>query len=80
MMTAGNSELTPEQLRGARAMLGWSPQRLAERSGTHRRTIRKIEQGRIAKPQRKTTARIVGALQAGGVEFLERGAIRLKGS
>ena len=56
------------QLRGARAMLGWTSGELARRSKVHRRTIRKVEKGE-AQPQHKTLALIVAALTAGGIEF-----------
>jgi len=64
--------ITRAQLRGARAMLGWTSADLAQRSKIHRRTIRKIEKGE-ADPQRQTVARIVAALVAGGVEFRDGG-------
>ena len=67
--------ISTAQLRGARAMLGWTSRELARRSRIHRRTIRKIERGE-AQPQRKTVAAIVGALAAGGVEFFA-GGVRL---
>jgi transcriptional regulator with XRE-family HTH domain len=65
------------QLRGARAMLQWTSTDLAKRSRIHRRTIRKLERNE-AQPQRKTLAAIVGALSAGGVEFIG-GGVRLAG-
>ena len=64
--------ITRAQLRGARAMLGWTSADLAQRSKIHRRTIRKIEKVE-ADPQRQTVARIVAALVAGGVEFRDGG-------
>jgi DNA-binding XRE family transcriptional regulator len=67
--------LTRAQLRGARAMLGWTSDDLARRSKIHRRTIRKLEKGE-ANPQRLTLARIVAALVAGGAEFKD-GGVRL---
>ena len=70
-------KVSPSQLRGARAMLGWTSDELARRSKIHRRTIRKLEKGETA-PQRKTLARIVGALQAGGAEFGD-GTVRVMG-
>jgi len=73
----GRPKITKTQLRGARAMLGWTSDELARRSGIHRRTIRKIEKGE-ARPQRKTLAQIVSALSEGGVEFHE-GGVRLTG-
>jgi transcriptional regulator with XRE-family HTH domain len=68
---------TAAQLRGARAMLGWTSIDLARRSRIHRRTIRKIERGEV-RPQRKTLAAIVDALSVGGVEFIG-GGVRLAG-
>jgi transcriptional regulator with XRE-family HTH domain len=68
---------TAAQLRGARAMLGWTSAELARRSRIHRRTIRKLQKGE-AQPQRKTLASIVSALAAGGVEFRD-GGVRLVG-
>ncbi len=67
--------VTAAQLRGGRAMLGWTSGELAKRSNIHRRTIRRLEKGE-AQPQRKTLAAIVGALAAGGVEFFA-GGVRL---
>ena len=69
--------LAAAQLRAARAMLEWSSDFLAERARVHRRTIRKLERGK-ATPQRRTIARIVAAIEAGGVEFIEDGGVRPK--
>jgi transcriptional regulator with XRE-family HTH domain len=67
--------ISTAQLRGARAMLGWTFNELTRRSKIHRRTIRKLEKGE-AKPQRQTLARILAALAAGGIEFRD-GGVRL---
>ena len=56
-------------------MLGWTSGELARRSKIHRRTIRKIEKGETS-PQRKTLAKILAALSAGGIEFPD-GGVRL---
>ena len=64
--------ITATQLRGARAMLGWTSAYLARRSRIHRRTIRKLERAE-AQPQRKMLAAIVGAWCSGGVEFIGGG-------
>jgi transcriptional regulator with XRE-family HTH domain len=66
------------QLRAARAFLGWTAGEMERRSKVHRHTVRKIERGLIDKPQRGTLARIIGALERAGVEFLEDGGVRLK--
>ena len=62
------------QLRGARAMLGWTAYELARRSNVHRRTIRKIEKAE-ADPQAMTIRQIVAALVAGGVDFQDGGVM-----
>jgi transcriptional regulator with XRE-family HTH domain len=67
--------ISPAQLRGARAMLQWSSDFLAERARVHRRTLRKLERGEVI-PQRATIARIVVAI-AGGVDFMEDGGVRV---
>ena len=69
--------VTAAQLRGARAMLGWTSGDLALRSRVHRRTVRKLERGE-ATPQRATIARIVAALDTAGIEFIESGGVRQK--
>jgi transcriptional regulator with XRE-family HTH domain len=69
--------VTAAQLRGARAMLGWTSGDLALRSRVHRRTVRKLESGE-ATPQRATIAKIVAAIEAGGIEFIEGGGVRPK--
>ena len=69
--------VTPAQLRGARAMLNWSSDALARRARVHRRTIRKLERGE-ASPQSATIARIVAAIESGGIEFIETGGVREK--
>ena len=75
--------LTPEQCRAARGLLDWTQDELAERARVSRGTVRGFEAGRHA--LRTATAAVVrGALEAGGVVFLEprRGAgpgVRLAG-
>jgi len=44
--------ISTAQLRGARAMLGWTSGELAMRCHIHRWTIRKLEKGE-ARPQRE---------------------------
>jgi len=56
-------------------MSGWTSDELAGRSRIHRRTIRKVEKGKV-RPQSKTLTRIVAALTAAGTEFLD-GGVRL---
>ena len=70
--------ISTAQLRGARAMLGWTSAELARHCQIHRRTIRKLEKGE-ARPQRKTLAHIVAALTAGGIEFRDGGVRLIRG-
>jgi transcriptional regulator with XRE-family HTH domain len=60
---------SPEQCRGARAMLGWSKERLAEASRVPVRTITRFETGDAA-PRASTLFAIRTALEAAGVEFI----------
>lgn len=61
--------LTPAQIRGARAMLGWSIDDLAEKAGVHRNTILRAEKGAATAP---TLATVQIALERAGVVFIAR--------
>ena len=67
--------ITPEQLREARAALGWSSERLATRGGTTAYGVMKYERfGRVAcrqgqPPNLDVLASIRVALEAAGIEF-----------
>jgi len=58
-------------------MLAWTSEYLAHRARVHRHTVCKLERGKAA-PQRATLARIVAALEAGGVEFTGAGGVQPK--
>jgi transcriptional regulator with XRE-family HTH domain len=60
--------LTPAQLRAARALLGWSRETLAARSGTGAETVKNFEL-RGSDPKQGTIQKWQRALQAGGVLF-----------
>ena len=68
--------ITPEQLREARAALGWSSDRLAARSGTTAYGIMKYEKlGQVASKRGQprnfdALASIRSALEAAGIEFI----------
>ena len=70
--------VTIAQLRAGRAALDWTTQRLASASRVHRETIGRIESGRVFSPQNATLARLVAALEQGGVVFAENGMDILK--
>lgn len=72
--------MAPDQLKAARALLGWSFDRVAARSGTSAQLVRAFEKtGRIVPmniPGRPVPIDAIAAvrntLEAGGVEFTNR--------
>lgn len=63
------SAITPEQSRGARAMLGMSREDLAKRAGIAERTLIDFERG-AREPLRNNLAAIRQALEEAGIEFI----------
>src|SRR5262250_160192 len=63
-------DISPAQLRAARALLGWTRAQLAQRCGVATRTLARLEQFSL-RPQKRTLAAIVRAFHAGGLEFLD---------
>jgi transcriptional regulator with XRE-family HTH domain len=61
--------ITAHQSRGARAMLGWSREQLAERSRVSAATLADFEAEKRT-PYNRTLADIRSALEAAGVEFI----------
>ncbi len=61
--------ITPGQSRGARAMLGWTREELAEKSSVSVATLADFEAGKRT-PYTRTLADIRGALERGGIEFI----------
>ncbi|WP_231367909.1 helix-turn-helix transcriptional regulator [Acetobacter aceti] len=74
-------DLSPAQCRGARAMLEWNQDRLAEAAGVSRPTIKDFERG-ARTPHPNNLAAIRAALEAAGVEFTNGDApgVRLLGA
>jgi predicted transcriptional regulator len=75
--------LTPEQLRAARAVIDWSRDDLANRSGVSPNTVWGFERGH-SDPKLSTLNRRQRELEAAGVLFLDQGdtvgpGVRLKG-
>ena len=71
--------MTPDQVKAARLLLGWSMSRLGMRSGTSMHTVRTFERtGQIAKLYGRRTehvdavAAIRATLEAAGIEFSHR--------
>jgi transcriptional regulator with XRE-family HTH domain len=63
--------VTVEQLRGARALLGWSQTELAERAGMSLPTIKRVESGRGPRVSFEARMKLRKALELGGVEFID---------
>lgn len=67
--------MTPEQCRSARALLGWSAEALAERSGVSVAAIRNFERGASAFMSKNEEA-VRETLEAAGIEFIPGGVRR----
>ena len=63
-------KLTPEHCRAARGLLGWSQGDLERCAGVSRKTLADFEGGKRT-PYDRTLADIRGALEAGGVIFID---------
>ena len=61
--------ITPNQIRGARAMLGLTQADLAKAAGLSNTGLNNIERG-IADPKVSTLQAIQAALEASGIEFI----------
>jgi transcriptional regulator with XRE-family HTH domain len=60
------------QIRAARALLGWSQKRLAERAGIGLATLKRIEQNEgLVKGNFSTILNIQKALEQAGIHFAE---------
>lgn len=59
--------LTVEQIRMAKAALGWSNPTLAEKTGLHRNTLNRAENGEA---KRATLELLRHVFEAGGLEFI----------
>lgn len=62
------ARIVPLQLRAARAMLAWTQDDLAVRSGVSRRSIAAIEMEATV-PKTETMARLVCSFEQAGIEF-----------
>jgi predicted transcriptional regulator len=62
--------LTPEQLRAARALVGWSREALAEKAGVPAITTKQFENG-DTDPRLSTLHKWRRSLEAAGVRFLD---------
>jgi transcriptional regulator with XRE-family HTH domain len=70
-----NGMISLEQLKAARALLGWDQRQLAEASGVSLATIRRMEasSGHV-RGNVDTLMRVVAAIERGGVQLIADGA------
>jgi len=63
--------VTIEQLRAARALIGWSQSKLAEEAGVSLPTVKRVETGVGPRVSDRTRWKLQEALEAAGILFLE---------
>ncbi len=68
---------TVEQIRAARALLGWNQKELADRAGLSQTGIARIENG-THQPNSATEKKIVTALCSEGLDFIDGGVRRIQ--
>lgn len=66
--------LSPAQCRGARGLLDWTQEELADRAGVSRSTVRDFEKGRHDL-NRISAAQIRAAFEAAGVMLIQADAL-----
>ncbi len=69
--------ITREQVKMARAALGWGVRELAEKAGTTANTVSRFENG--ADAMGGTLGKIEAALTAAGIEFIPAGSYQGNG-
>jgi transcriptional regulator with XRE-family HTH domain len=62
--------ISAAQIRGARAMLRWTRQRLSDESGVPLTTLADFEAGRTASMLTENAGKLEAALNRAGVEFI----------
>lgn len=68
--------VTPVQVKAARAILGWTKEKLAEAADVGLQSVHRMEMGREI-PKRGTQKLILAALRQAGVDFPDAMTIRL---
>jgi len=68
--------LTAAQMKAARALVGMEQKALAERSGVSLPTIQRMEASNgVVRGVIETLMKVMGALEAAGIEFINEGAV-----
>jgi transcriptional regulator with XRE-family HTH domain len=65
------SSITVEQLRAARALLGWSQTYLAEQAGLSLPTVKRVEAESGVRVSEEGRSKLKRALEHAGVEFID---------
>jgi transcriptional regulator with XRE-family HTH domain len=73
-MTLDELRVTISQIRGARALLGWTQQELARRANVAASTVADLERGKRS-PVANNLDAMRSALEGGGISFLPGGAV-----
>ena len=72
--------LTAAQMRASRALVGMEQKTLAELSGVSLPTIQRMEASNgVVRGVIETLMKVMGALEAAGVEFINEGAVSSSG-
>ena len=72
--------LTAAQMKAARALVGMEQKTLAELSGVSLPTIQRMEASNgVVRGVIETLMKVMGALEAAGIEFINEGAISSNG-
>ena len=66
-----NLSVTAEQLRAARALLGWSQSELAKQAGMSLPTVKRVESERGPKVSEEARFALQRALDLSGIEFID---------
>lgn len=69
-LNGGKYAIRPNQIRAARALLGWSREQLSLSCNVPIRTLDRLEKG-DGEPQQRTLVAVSQALETAGVEFIE---------
>lgn len=72
------AQITPVQIRAARALAGWTQQALADQSGVAVVTVKKLESGSVD-ARTSTLQAIENAFAKAGVHFIPQNSAGVKG-
>ena len=75
------AKVTKDQLRAARALLGWSLEQLGKEAGVGWATVQRLESNKtdLGNAKYETVEKVVDALTRAGIEFIP-GGVRKTGS